>query len=215
MHVCVCLSVYLSVCLLCILVIWLVCVSLSARDNKHTHDHLFGFLCFCSLCVYDVCVSMLCVCIYMVIYIYTHTYMKYILVCICTHVWMYIWTSHIQGATVTVTVTVTDCLLKHELQKSSPPSPVVSRFLHRPVHMKCCLSPAPTPRTGVAVLCRYYVQAFCSWIIFDFFHVYGDVCNCIFTWTENVPNGMCICALTTDKTGGTLRAKNLENHWWT
>ncbi len=31
------------------------------------------------------------------------------------------------------TVTVTDCLLKHELQKSSHPSPVVSRQLRRPV----------------------------------------------------------------------------------
>jgi hypothetical protein len=37
--------------------------------------------------------------------------------------------------TVTVTVTVTDCLLKHELQKSSHPSPVVSRHLFRaPLH---------------------------------------------------------------------------------
>ncbi len=35
------------------------------------------------------------------------------------------------SAPVTVTVTVTDCLLKHELQKSSHPSPVVSRLLHR------------------------------------------------------------------------------------
>jgi hypothetical protein len=30
-------------------------------------------------------------------------------------------------------VLVTDCLLKHELQKSLHPSPVVSRLLHRPV----------------------------------------------------------------------------------
>ncbi len=33
----------------------------------------------------------------------------------------------------TVTVTVTDCLLKNELQKSSHPSPVVSRLLRRTV----------------------------------------------------------------------------------
>jgi hypothetical protein len=34
---------------------------------------------------------------------------------------------------ITVTVTVTDCLLKHELQKSLDPSAVVSRLSRRPV----------------------------------------------------------------------------------
>ncbi len=43
------------------------------------------------------------------------------------------WPQSSSAQPLTVTVTVTDCLLKHELQKSSHPSPVVSRLLHRPV----------------------------------------------------------------------------------
>ncbi len=42
------------------------------------------------------------------------------------------WEWSVYGGGVTVTVTVTDCLLKHELQKSSYPSPVVSRLFRRP-----------------------------------------------------------------------------------
>jgi hypothetical protein len=38
-----------------------------------------------------------------------------------------------KGSDVPITVTVTDCLFKHELQKSPRPSPVVPRLLRRPV----------------------------------------------------------------------------------